>query len=99
MSSQKPKVVFRKLGREKAWGQATIGENLIEIDPRLGARRQLEVLCHEQVHLTFPEMSESQVDRAGKDLCKMLWSQNYRRVLLDANAKYQLLYEYNALNQ
>lgn len=87
MSSQKPKVVFRKLGREKAWGQATIGENLIEIDPRLGARRQLEVLCHEQVHLTFPEMSESQVDRAGKDLCKMLWSQNYRRVLLDANAK------------
>lgn len=87
MSSRKPKVVFRKLGREKAWGQATIGENLIEIDPRLGARRQLEVLCHEQVHLTFPEMSESQVDRAGKDLCKMLWSQNYRRVLLDANAK------------
>lgn len=87
MSSRKSKVVFRKLGREKAWGQATIGENLIEIDPRLGARRQLEVLCHEQVHLTFPEMSESQVDRAGKDLCKMLWSQNYRRVLLDANAK------------
>ena len=87
MSSRKPKVVFRKLGREKAWGQATIGENLIEIDPRLGARRQLEVICHEQVHLTFPEMSEPQVDRAGKDLCKMLWSQNYRRVLLDANAK------------
>ena len=87
MSRRKSKVVWVKLGRQKAWGQATIGEGLIEIDPRLGARRQLEVLCHEQVHLTFPEMSESQVDRAGKDLCKMLWSQNYRRVLLDANAK------------
>ena len=62
------KVIWRKLGKERAWGQATIGENLIEIDPRLGAKRQLEVLCHEQIHLTFPELSEPQVDRAGKDL-------------------------------
>jgi len=83
----KSKVVWRRLGREKAWGQATIGEGLIEIDPRLGAKRQLEVLCHEQVHLTFPEMSEAQVDRAGKDLAAVLWDQNYRRVLLQPNAK------------
>ena len=62
------KVIWRKLGREQAWGQATIGENLIEVDPRLGAKRQLEVLCHEQVHLTFPQLSEPDVDRAGKDL-------------------------------
>ena len=33
--SKPVKVVWRKLGREKAWGQATIGEDLIEID-RLG---------------------------------------------------------------
>jgi hypothetical protein len=83
----KSKVVWVKLGRQRAWGQATIGEGLIEIDPRLGAKRQLEVLCHEQVHLTFPEMSESQVDRAGKDLAAVLWDQNYRRVLLQPNAK------------
>ena len=81
------KVVWRKLGREQAWGQATIGESLIEIDPRLGAKRQLEVLCHEQVHLTFPEMSEADVDRAGKDLARLLWAQNYRKVVLDPNAK------------
>ena len=85
--SRKSKVVWVKLGRQKAWGQATIGEGLIEIDPRLGAKRQLEVLCHEQVHLTFPEMSEAQVDRAGKDLAAVLWDQNYRRVLLQPNAK------------
>ena len=84
---QKSKVVYVKLGRQRAWGQATIGEGLIEIDPRLGAKRQLEVLCHEQVHLTFPEMSESQVDRAGKDLARMLWAQDYRRVMLAPNAK------------
>jgi hypothetical protein len=87
MSRRKSKVVWVKLGRQKAWGQATIGEGLIEIDPRLGAKRQLEVLCHEQVHLTFPEMSEAQVDRAGKDLAAVLWDQNYRRVLLAANSK------------
>ena len=81
------KVVWRKLGKEKAWGQATIGEDLIEIDPRLGAKRQLEVLCHEQVHLIFPNASEPEVDKAGKALAKMLWAQNYRRVVLDANAK------------
>ena len=87
MSRRKSKVVWVKLGRQKAWGQATIGEGLIEIDPRLGAKRQLEVLCHEQIHLTFPEMSEAQVDRAGKDLAAVLWDQNYRRVLLQPNAK------------
>lgn len=90
MSRRKPKlvkVVWRKLGRERAWGQATIGKDLIEVDPRLGAKRQLEVLCHEQVHLTFPEMPEAQVDRAGKDLARMLWAQDYRRVLLSPNAK------------
>jgi hypothetical protein len=84
---QKSKVKWVKLGRQRAWGQATIGEGLIEIDPRLGAKRQLEVLCHEQIHLTFPELSEAQVDRAGKDLAAMLWDQDYRRVLLAANAK------------
>ena len=81
------KVVWRKLGREQAWGQATLGKGLIEIDPRLGAKRQLEVLCHEQVHLTFPEMPEAEVDRAGKDLARLLWAQNYRKVVLDPNAK------------
>ena len=84
---QKSKVKWVKLGRQRAWGQATIGEGLIEIDPRLGAKRQLEVLCHEQIHLNFPEASESQVDRAGKDLAAMLWDQDYRRVLLSPNAK------------
>ena len=81
------KVIWTKLGRQRAWGQATIGENLIEIDPRLGAKRQLEVLCHEQGHLTFPEKSEAEIDRLGKDMANLLWSQNYRRVVLAPNAK------------
>ena len=81
------KVVHRRLGRERAWGQAFIGENKLEVDPRLGAKRMLEVLIHEVTHLAHPGMSESEVDRTGKMICRVLWSQNYRRVLLDPNAK------------
>jgi hypothetical protein len=66
---------------------ATIGENKIELDVRLGAKRQAEVLLHEGLHLAFPEMTEADVDRAGKFLSRLMWAQNYRRVLMDVNAK------------
>jgi hypothetical protein len=85
--SKPVKVVHRRLGRERAWGQAFIGENKLEVDPRLGAKRMLETLIHEVTHLCHPGMSESEVDRTGKMICKVLWSQNYRRVLLEPNAK------------
>lgn len=86
------KVVWRKLGREVAWGQAHFdaARPLIEIDPRLGAKRQLEVLCHEILHLAvFPgdttPTTEKLVDAAGKKLCDTLWKQNYRRVMMEKN--------------
>ena len=85
--SKPVKVVWRKLGKVKAWGQATIGEGLVEVDPRLGAKRQLEVLIHEVTHLAHPGMSEADVDRTGKMIARVLWAENYRRVVLDANAK------------
>lgn len=85
-----PKVVYRKLGREQAWGQAHYDctPRLIEVDPRLGAKRQLEVLIHEQLHLSFgPDMPEKEVNRVGREICETLWRQEYRRVLLDKNSK------------
>ena len=84
-----PKVVFRKLGKEQAWGQAWHDDKkpLIEIDPRLGAKRQLEVLIHEASHLVLPELPETKIDSVGKYICNVLWSQNYRRVLLDKNSQ------------
>jgi predicted SprT family Zn-dependent metalloprotease len=93
------KVVHRRLGREVAWGQAWTDKNLIEIDPRLGAKRALETLAHEICHLALPELTdhpvksaayrkgEAKVDRMGKMISKVLWAQNYRRVLMDKNAK------------
>jgi hypothetical protein len=84
---RKSKVVWRKLGREKAWGQANKDPQhpLIEIDPRLGAKRQLEVLCHEQIHNSLPDLDEDETDRVGKELCRMLWSESYRRIMMDKN--------------
>ena len=81
------KVVWRKLGKEKVWGRATIGAGLVEVDPRMTARRQLEVLIHEVAHHCHPDMSEGEVDRAGKMISEVLWAENYRRVALAPNAK------------
>ena len=82
--ARKTKVVFRKLGKEQAWGQATCdpARPLIEIDPRLSPRRELEVICHEQLHISMPAVDEREIDRLGKELSRTLWEQNFRRVLL-----------------
>ena len=85
MPRKKPKVkvIWRPLGKERAWGQATTdpAHPVIEIDPRLSPKRELETLTHESLHLAFPEMSEKEVDRAGKVVSSVLWQENYRRVL------------------
>jgi hypothetical protein len=85
MPRKKPKVkvIWRPLGKERAWGQATTdpAHPVIEIDPRLSPQRELETLTHESLHLAFPEMSEKEVDRAGKVVSSVLWQENYRRVL------------------
>ena len=58
----------------------------IEIDPRLGAKRALETLCHEQLHISLPHLSEREIDRLGKEVSETLWRQNYRQVLLQKHS-------------
>ena len=43
---RKIKVVYKKLGRSSAWGQAS---DFIEIDPRARGKKHLEVILHEGV--------------------------------------------------
>ena len=88
MAKRSPKVIWRKLGKERAWGQATVDTRspLIEIDPRLGAKRALETLCHEQLHISLPDLSEREIDRLGKEVSETLWKQNYRQVLLQKHS-------------
>lgn len=74
------KVVYRKLGKEKAWGQAHIDDNTIEIDPRLTGKRKLEIIIHEALHILNPEFSETKVIEQSKKLTTLLWKEHYRQV-------------------
>jgi hypothetical protein len=81
--AKKVKVIWRPLGKERAWGQATTdpAHPVIEVDPRLSPRRELEVLVHEAIHICWPDKNEKDVDRAGKVISAVLWQENYRRIL------------------
>lgn len=74
------KVVYRKLGKEKAWGQAHVDDKTIEIDPRLKGRKKIEILIHEALHILNPEMSETKVVDQGRRIANVLWKQGYRQV-------------------
>lgn len=76
------KIVYRKLGRENAWGIAHIGKNKIELDPTLKTKKHLEILLHEKLHLLNPEWSETKVINQSKGLAKLLWENHYRWVEL-----------------
>ncbi len=82
MSKKTPKikVVTRKLGRERAWGQTDGHSGVIEIDPRLNSKKHMEIVIHESLHVLFPDMSETQVLQKSKKLTAVLWSENYRKV-------------------
>ena len=85
--NRKPKVIWRKLGREDAFGQAWKDKKIIELDPRMTPKKQLEVICHEQLHITYPDMAETLVKQGGKDLCNILWRLNYREVVVSPTTK------------
>jgi len=80
MARNRIKVVYTKLGREKVWGLAHIGDNLIELDARLKGKKHLEILVHEAVHLLLPEADEEEVVRVSVALTLLLWAEGYRRV-------------------
>jgi predicted CopG family antitoxin len=78
MASRKIKVVYRKLGKEKAWGQCL--DDCIEIDERLIGKKHLEILAHESLHFLFPEASEEEVTKKAIILTNTIWGQMYRRI-------------------
>ena len=75
-------VIERKLGRERAHGQAYKDDGLIEIDPRQSGKDYMETCIHEAVHVLFPQLTEKQVIQKSKKLTKMLWEIGYRKVIL-----------------
>ena len=77
---KKIRIIEKKLGRERAWGQRESGDNRIQIDPRLKSQRRMTIVLHEALHVLFPKMSETLVDKTSIELSRLLWSDRYRRL-------------------
>ena len=75
---KKIKVVYKKLGRSNVYGFAYIDDGYIEIDSRLKKKRQLGVICHECLHLAFPEANETTILKAEKIIADVLWQEGFR---------------------
>ena len=79
---KKPKVVEKKLGKEKAAGQMNYTDNIIEIDPRQASKDYLDTLLHEHLHAIVPTWDETKIVWWANRLSTFLWEQNYRKVNL-----------------
>ena len=81
--SMKPKVVTKrnlKMGKVPVWGTAIYSKNpIIELDKSLKGFDHLTILCHESLHLAFPQMNERGIRHGSKIIASTLWSQRYRR--------------------
>jgi hypothetical protein len=74
------KIIEKKLGRERAWGQAWQSEFIVEIDPRQSSKKYLNTLIHEILHCLYPENSETKIKNNADILTKHIWDKNYRRI-------------------
>ena len=79
-SPRRIKIIDRKLGKERAVGQAHHGDNLIEIDPRQRSRDRLDTVCHEVIHLLGPHLNEETVISHANILSDALWRDKWRRI-------------------
>lgn len=75
----KIKIIYRKLGKEQAYGISS-SDGIIEIDERLKGRKMLEVLIHECMHLINPNDDEKTIIRKSVTLTKVLWKEGYRKI-------------------
>jgi len=79
---QLPRIVYRKLGRERASAQITFGDDLIEVDPRQSAMQELDSLIHEAIHRADPKLSETRVVKMARVIRGILWHEGYRKARL-----------------
>ena len=75
---KKVKIIERKLGRERALGQAW--DDLVEIDPRQDSKEYLDTAIHELLHVAQPDLSETSVIRVSRLISSALWKLGFRRI-------------------
>lgn len=76
--SNRIKIIYKKLGRERAYGLAD--HEAVHIDPRLKGKKHLEIMLHECLHYLYPDKSEEDVIADSIKLTKTLWHDGYRKV-------------------
>ncbi|NCA31057.1 MAG: hypothetical protein EBS93_10135 [Chitinophagia bacterium] len=75
----KIKIIYRKLGKEQAYGLSS-SDGIIEIDERLKGKKMMEILIHEVLHLLNPKDDEKTIIRKSVTLTKVLWKEGYRKI-------------------
>jgi len=75
----KIKIIYRKLGKEQAYGISS-SDGIIEIDERLKGKKMMEILIHEVLHLLNPKDDEKTIIRKSVTLTKVLWKEGYRKI-------------------
>ena len=85
---RKIKIIYRKLGREKAWGLAS-SDGIVEVDESLRGKKHFEILTHEILHILFPRATEDEIEEKSIILINTLWHEGYRRVDNANNQKLQ----------
>lgn len=78
MKSPNPKITYRKLGRERAYGLAHPNDT-IELDTRLKPYQLVLYSIHEWLHLENPTWSETKVKRESSKLAKYLYKNGFRK--------------------
>lgn len=78
---KKARIVEKKLGRQRAWGQYHPESALIEIDPRTRSKPYMDTCIHELLHHADPKMSETKVWKVARIIANGLWGRNFRRIM------------------
>jgi len=73
-------VIDKKLGREKAYGLAYGSDMLIEVEERQDSKDYLDTLIHEMLHCLAPAWGEERVGDTAKEMTRVIWNKNYRRI-------------------
>lgn len=74
------KVVRKKLGKQRLWGEADYGDDSIILDPRIGGKKEMEILIHEAIHIIRKDVTEEETERISIELTHLLWDQGFRKV-------------------
>ena len=74
-------ITHKKLGREKAHGQAFKEDGVIEIDIRLKGLDHLDTVIHEIMHIQNKRWPEAKVIGHSNEMAQLLWDLGYRRII------------------